>query len=149
MYRRAGFGIALAGCALTACAGPVSVPTPAPSDSAATTACSQLIGNLPSSILNAVRRKTDPPSTTTAAWGDPPITLRCGVARPESFTPTSTLITVNGVDWLPQQRSAGYVFTTTGRVTYVEVAVPNAYAPETDALTELAKPISESVPTVR
>lgn len=149
MYRTAGLGIALISCTLVGCAGPVSVPEPSPSGSAVASACSQLIDGLPSSVLNAVRRKIEPPSDATAAWGDPPITLRCGVAKPDSLTPTSTLVTVNGVDWLPEQRSAGYVFTTTGRVAYVEVAVPNEYAPETEVLTELAKSISEFVPTVQ
>jgi hypothetical protein len=52
------------------------------------------------------------------------------------------------VDWLPEQRSAGYVFTAVGRQAYVEVAVPNAYAPETSVLPDLAPAIAANVPVV-
>ena len=146
MYRQAGIGIALVAVILTGCAGPVAVPEPTPTSAESAAACATLDTNVPSSILTAVRRKTDPEATTTAAWGDPPITLRCGVARPASLIATSTLITVDGIDWYAEERSAGYVFTTIGLVANIEVAVPDVYAPETSVLPDLGPAITESVP---
>jgi hypothetical protein len=74
----------------------------------------------------------------TRAWGDPPIVVRCGVSVPSALRPDSQLVTVNGVDWLPEQTDAGYRFTTVGRLANVEVTVPATYAPEGDALVDLA-----------
>lgn len=145
MYRAIAVTAALGVGMFTACAGPVAVPAPQPSSAQVTEACEQLNSALPSSVLTAVRRTTDPQTPTTAAWGDPPITLRCGVEKPPELEPTSTLLTVDGVDWLPVTRSAGYVFTAVGRVTYVEVAVPNSYAPETEVLPGLSGAVSSSI----
>ena len=44
--------------------------------------------------------------------------------------------------------AAGYVFTAVGRQAYVEVAVPNAYAPETSVLPDLAPAIAANVPVI-
>jgi hypothetical protein len=40
------------------------------------------------------------------------------------------------------------VFTTWGRVLYVEVMVPDAYAPEANALVDLAPAIKQNIPKV-
>lgn len=149
MYRIAGLGTALLAATLVACAGPVAVPAPTASNSAGQAACAALDSALPSSVLTAVRRKTEPESPLTAAWGDPPITLQCGVAKPESLTATSALISVDGVDWLPEERSAGYLFTTIGLVANVELAVPDAYSPETGVLTDLAPAIKANIPSAK
>lgn len=148
MYRAIAVTAALGLGLLAGCAGPVTVPAPEPTSTAVAQACEGLNNSLPSSVLNSVRRSTEPQTPTTAAWGDPPITLRCGVTKPSGLTPTATLITVDGVDWLPEQRSAGYVFTAVGRQAYVEVAVPNAYAPETSVLPDLAPAIAANVPVI-
>ncbi len=71
--------------------------------------------------------------------------LRCGVATPAALTPTSQLLTVDGVDWLPEELSAGYLFTTVGRSLNVEVSVPGAYSPESDALVDLSTAVAATV----
>lgn len=53
---------------------------------------------------------------------------------------------VNGVDWLPEKRKDGYRFTTVLRRAYVEVTVPGKYAPEVNALLDLAKAVKKTVP---
>ena len=88
------------------------------------------------------------PTTPLAAWGDPPIVLRCGVGRPEDMAPTSEAVEIDGVSWFPQQLTAGYRFTTTGLGTRVEVTVPAAYAPETGPLVDLSPVIAASMPSV-
>lgn len=133
---------------LVGCApGPVPVAVPSPSESAAESACDALADALPRVVLDQPVRATDPDSPWTAAWGGPAITLRCGVARPAALVPTSELVTVNGVDWMPEQLTHGWRFTTTGRVAYVEVDVPVDYRPEVEALVDLAAAITEADPT--
>ena len=67
-----------------------------------------------------------PPSTRTAAWGDPAgrAALRGRHARPGS-TPTSELIEVDGVDVVPRRaRPRRTSSPTVGRGAYLEVRVP-------------------------
>ena len=138
-----------AGCAATDGGGPA---VPSPSGRAAGT-CRSLHDRLPKRVDGEQRNTLDPASKYTAAWGDPAIELRCGVPRPEKlkpgsehYNPTADAAEVNGVSWLIEQRDGGYRFTTTGRVANVELTVPDAYAPEIGALTDLAKAVRRSVP---
>jgi hypothetical protein len=130
---------------MAACSGAVPVAPTEPSP-AASAPCSALVDALPHTLHGQSARPTDPDSAWTAAWGDPPITLRCGVARPPQLTPTSDTVEVDGVAWLPIQLTHGYRFVTTGRLAYVEVDVPDAYAPEVNVLVDLAGPVSGAVP---
>jgi Protein of unknown function (DUF3515) len=125
--------------------GTVHVPPPLPGP-AARTACESLSRRLPAVVQGQRRRRTDPSSSLTAAWGSPAITLRCGVSRPGHLAATSELTTVDGVDWFAEPVPGGYRFTTTGRTAYVEVSVPNAYQPEVAALTDLAVAVSAADP---
>ncbi len=130
---------------LTACSEDVPVAAPEPS-APASQACLTLARSLPETVSRQERRPTDPSSPLTAAWGDPAITLRCGVPRPAQLTPTSETAEVNGVAWLPVELTQGYRFVTVGRVAYVEVDVPEDYAPEVNSLVDLAAAVSASVP---
>ena len=68
---------------------------------------------------------------------------------PDALTPTSQLITVDGVDWLPEQLEHGYLFTTVGRTPAVEVAVPDAYQPESDVLVDLSTAVAGLPPSTQ
>jgi hypothetical protein len=124
---------------LTACspgATPVPVPSPAPDVAAA---CTELIKALPSKVLDQKRRKTTPESPLTTAYGDPPIEMTCGVAPPAGMAEAqSQCFEVNGVGWFAKQVENGTIFTTIGRTLYFEVAVPDKYAPEANALTDVS-----------
>ncbi len=139
--------------ALTACSRGVSVTVPSPApEGAAAYACAELKGRLPALILGKPTTATTPTSTYTSAWGDPTIVLRCGVAMPAALTATSQLLSVNGVDWLPEPLERGYLFTTVGRAPVIEVSVPDAYQPESDALVDLSDavagvPVSSPAPS--
>ncbi|MFL6070828.1 MAG: DUF3515 domain-containing protein [Actinomycetes bacterium] len=108
-------------------------------------ACSQLMAQLPETVDGQSPRDTDPSSGLTAAYGDPAITVRCGVPDPAALTPAAQLFTVNNVDWFPEQQPDGYVFTTYRRQTNVEVTVPDDYSPEAEALTALSDVVKETV----
>jgi Protein of unknown function (DUF3515) len=130
---------------LATCSAPVDVDPP-DVDPAARAICGALADELPDVVLDLEREDTSPESDLTAAWGDPAIVLRCGVPAPEALEPTSSLVTVDGVDWFPEQLTAGYLFTTYGRSVFVEVSVPDDYAPEAGALTDLADALRATVP---
>ena len=125
---------------------PVSVSAPTPTGAAAD-ACEALARALPDSVRGFSRRSLSTESPYAAAWGnDALVVLRCGVSRPDAMTASTSLIEVNGVDWLPETFERGTVFTTSGRATYVEVQVPIELRPEANALVDLAAAINEAVP---
>jgi hypothetical protein len=130
----------------SACSSGLDVPLPVPlPEGAGAYACAALHGSLPDEVLKHTVTATTPKSSYTSAWGSPAIVLRCGVPQPAALTATSQLLTVDGVDWLPEQLTAGYLFTTVGRELNVEVSVPNAYAPESDALVDLSPVIAATI----
>lgn len=131
--------------ALTACTAPVRVPEPSPPAEIERT-CRALHHGLPDELDGEWRRPTEPESRLLAAWGSPPIALRCGVGRPAALRPTSQLVTVDGVDWLPDPAEAPTRFTTVGRTAYVQVIVSEDSLPPANVLVELADPIKAAVP---
>lgn len=141
-----GKALAVALCALSVsgCAGTVSVEPPDPPVSA--DHCTQFMSKLPGTLADQASRETDPDSPLTAAWGDPAITVRCGVPTPDALTPDSVVYNLNGVVWFPEELTAGYVFTTYQRQSNVEVTVPDDYAPEANVVTELSDLVAETVP---
>lgn len=123
------------------CAPPVQQQAPTP-DAAARQLCAEVMANLPSHVLDQPRRDSEP-ADLTAAWGDPPISLRCGVDKPPGLTPASECFEVNRVGWYAEEGVGGMVFTTIGRPVYVEVGVPTAYAPEGTALVDVAAAVAK------
>jgi Protein of unknown function (DUF3515) len=70
------------------------------------------------------RPRRDTTSQSTAAWGEPPVVLRCGV---EPVGPTTdACLDAAGVDWV---RSGGLRYTTYGRQPAVEVRLPEGVQP--------------------
>ncbi|TDD45254.1 DUF3515 domain-containing protein [Kribbella antibiotica] len=129
----------LAGCSPGAT--PVPVPSPAPEVAAA---CEPLIKALPAKVLDAERRETEPVSPLTAAYGDPPIEVTCGVSPPAGMVQAqSQCFEVNGVGWFAKEVSNGVIFTTIGRTLYLELAVPSKYSPEANALTDVSDAVKQ------
>ena len=129
----AGIVLTLAGCGSTAGV------TPGPTASAPV--CAEVLRVLPDELSGAERRSTN--SQATAAWGDPAITLRCGVNPPGPTTDRCISVTgVDGtqVDWvmtpLGEAAEDTWQFTTYGQVPAIEVNVPVDYAGD-DATTTL------------
>lgn len=106
-------------------------------------ACRSLVAALPNSVSGQPRRQVDPPGALGAAWGNPPITLRCGVPEPASFSPTSQCQVADGVDWYVdpsafEDQSADVVLTTVYRSPTIEVTVPARDRPPVATLVDLA-----------
>ncbi|HEY3866709.1 MAG TPA: DUF3515 family protein [Actinocrinis sp.] len=133
--------------------GPVSVAVPTVTSARAIAECAALTKDAPDTVGGQTRRSTSPASPLTAAWGDPAITLRCGVPEPSvlvpgspDYDPSAEEIYANGVAWLYSQTSSGYQFIAAQRAVFIEVDVPAAYQPETDAAIDLCATIIEAVP---
>lgn len=107
--------------------------------------CAELVAALPEVVSDAVRREVAPPSTVVAAWGQPPIILRCGVPEPVGTDPTTSVLQVSMVEWLPVAGDGGTFFTTVGTSPVVEVSVPDDYSPEAQVLVDLAPAIRAEV----
>ncbi len=117
---------------------------------AAVEVCTALVADLPSTVAGQEAREvTAAAGAFTAAWGTPPITLRCGVAEPAALEPTSQCYEVDGVGWFAEPGEDGYLFTTIGRTAFVEVGVPGRYAPEADVLVDLAEVVRSHDPVLQ
>lgn len=138
---------------LSACSGGGSVPVDPPRTTGRAAAqCAALAKALPAALQGLATRATTPPSTGTAAWGDPAVTLRCGVSRPGVLDPASPeydpeyqkhdVEEIQGVCWVSEQTAdRGFRFTTVKQQTYVELNVPAAYAGRQSPLSALAGPV--------
>lgn len=143
---------------MAGCTADVSVPPTSPSGAAAEQ-CTNLVAQLPDRVAGQEARSVQPATVLGGAWGDPPIVLRCGVAKPASLHPDSSCFVVNDIGWLaeqdgrpvtgPEPVDSELVFTTIGRSAYVEVSVPADYQPAADALVDLADAIAAATDDVR
>jgi hypothetical protein len=134
----------LAAVLLSGCSPTVAL---SPAASATNAKCASVVVLLPNTVSTLVQRQTD--AQGTGAWGDPAdILLYCGAPVPD---PTSSLpcVTVDGIDWLRNDKYAPvYVFTTYGRDPAVTVKInsKNVKADGNQALNDLAIAVA-SIPS--
>jgi hypothetical protein len=128
-----------------AATGPVAVPSAGPPlPPADARACAALVEALPDEVDPGVRRRpVEGDDARSAAWGDPPVVLRCGVT--ESDRPEEPA-QVNGVLWSVRDIGAGFLWTTQDRVPVVSVEVPDAYPNVAEIVNPLAEPVRQAVP---
>jgi hypothetical protein len=124
--------------------GPVTVAAPALGEPAATV-CRTLLTKLPDALSGRPRRPVTGGPAQNAAYGDPPIVLSCGAARP-TVPQAAQLLVLNGVCWWPEQRTDRAVWTTVGREVPVQVAVPKAYEGPSQWVIDFAPAIASTVP---
>ena len=116
-------------------------------------ACADLVAALPESVSDQSRRETRG-NPLGAAWGDPPIVLRCGVGEPADYDPIVGCQNANGMDWFVPEKGmtdqdVDVVMTTYGRVPSVEVTLPAKYRPPVAAMVDLADAIEEHTRVVK
>ncbi len=117
------------------------------------TACEALVEALPDRVSDQPRRETSG-NPLGAAWGDPPIVLRCGVPVPEDYTRFAGCQTVNDLDWfVPDEASEDQgldaVLTTVGREPRVELVVPAERRPPVAAMVDVGDAIKAHTKVVR
>ncbi len=152
--RRRVLGV-LAVAVLAGCSAPVNL---APGPHASDPVCAEVLQAAPGVLADGEERSIT--SQATAAWGEPPVTLRCGVEVPGPST--ERCITVesgdSSVDWLAlegddelvpehaRQESGAWTFITYGRVPAVEVVVPAERGSDqpTAVLVELASAVERT-----
>jgi hypothetical protein len=123
---------------------PVQMPARAlPPPQAA--ACGELVNRLPGVLRDRPRRPVTAGPGQNAAYGDPPITLACGVP-PISLPPTAEVWLLSGVCWYSQPGGGGTRWTTVDRVTPVQVTVPSAYQAPGQWVIEFSPPIAATIP---
>jgi hypothetical protein len=116
-------------------------------------ACERLVEAVPDQVSDQPRRETED-GALGAAWGDPPIVLRCGVGTPKGFDRFAACQTVNGLDWfVPDEasndQSLDVVMTTVGRRPAVEVVLPADYRPPVAAMVDLGEVVKEHTEVTR
>lgn len=119
--------VALVAVALTGCGGgKPAVPVSAvPTGSA--TACLRFSRALPRSLGPGLsRRRTAPSDVHVAAYGDPPVVVRCGAPATTAYEQGDQLYTVDGLGWFAEDRGAFVVWSLPRAFVNVEVAMPKA-----------------------
>lgn len=102
---------------------------------------------LPARLESLHSRVVDPKSSLTHAWGDPPVVLRCGVALPPGYSPTSTeTASVNDVSWVQQINRKTVTWTAIRPGVNVALTVPKSYVAQGAFLTDLAPVLKRALP---
>jgi hypothetical protein len=103
--------------------GLVSVPAPA-ADSAD---CTRLLAALPDELdggeQGTLQQRQLAPAGA-AAWGEPPVVLRCGLDRPAALTATSRLLMISGVQFLKLPTTGTSTWVAVDRPVYIVVDLP-------------------------
>lgn len=115
------------------CGGPVRVDVPELSD-ADRAACDAFAADLPDTLYDEERVDVEPADAPAAAYGDPAIVVRCGVAKPEGFDLTASCESANGVGYyIPDEQyddqDLDLTLTAAGYRPRVEVTIPARYRP--------------------
>jgi uncharacterized protein DUF3515 len=132
-----------------AAAVPMDAPELAP---AAAPVCLALTSQLPAAVRGLPARHVSAGPEQNAAYGEPPITVACGVPQPTMCEQTdgghpgcvpldAVLLQMNGVCWYGVNGPATDTFTTMDREVAVRVGVPSSY----DKTPEWANEFSDAV----
>ena len=98
--------------------------------------CERLLKALPRTLAKDVStRPVTPVSGTTAAWGEPAVVLRCGVAK---GNPLDDPVELDGVRWVVHDDGAAHRWTTLDRAAPVEVVVPDSYGSQAELVISLS-----------
>jgi hypothetical protein len=127
--------------------------------------CLAVTSQLPAKVRDLPARKVSAGPEQNAAWGEPPITVACGVTQPTmceridgghtGCVPLdATMFAMNGVCWWGDDGPAADVFTTMDREVAVRVTVPGSYQQSaqwanefSDAVVKTVKSKTAGVPT--
>jgi hypothetical protein len=127
--------------------------------------CLAVTSQLPNQIRNLPARKVSSGPEQNAAYGEPPITVSCGVAQPKMCATVddtsgtcvplvADLLLMNQVCWHYAEAADRTTFTTMDREVAVQVVVPTAYDKRaqwanefSDIVVETDKSITEGVPS--
>jgi len=127
--------------------GPVSMAAPK-LDAADAEMCLALIAKLPVKVRDITQRHVTAGTEQNAAYGDPPLTVACGVV-PVTAPATATIYPLSGVCWYATTGKTSSVWTTLDRQVPVRVTVPNSLSPAGQWVNEFAAPLATSIPSIK
>ena len=137
----------------------------------ATPACAQLMADLPTVLGGLDRRElvgspaasgtessggaqaggaqaggtSDLQAGAVAAWGDPPVVLRCGIPTPAELTCSAPVQVVDGVTWLPLTGQGATTYLVVDRSVRVALTVPDSVT-TTGPWQEMSKTVARALP---
>jgi hypothetical protein len=127
--------------------------------------CLAVTSQLPGTVRDLAARKVSAGPEQNAAWGEPALTVACGVAQPKTCAsldetgsgcvPMDTeLMNMNRVCWYADEQPEATVFTTMDREVAVRVTVPKQYSQAaqwanefSDVVVKTDKSLTTGVPT--
>ena len=132
---------------------------------AATPACAQLMADLPTVLGGLDRRElvgspaasgaasdgtrdggiSDLQAGAVAAWGDPPVVLRCGIPTPAELTCSAPVQVVDGVTWLALTGQGATTYLVVDRSVRVALTVPDTVT-STGPWQEISKTVARALP---
>jgi hypothetical protein len=118
-----------------------AAPLPAPTAAA----CRDLVTRLPLTLRERGRRPVTAGADQNAAYGDPAITVSCGVPPP-SIPVGADVYTLSGVCWYAGPGAGATVWTTLDRDIPVRVTVPDSYESPGQWVIEFSTPVAAALP---
>lgn len=131
----------------TQATGPVTLSA-APLGERPTAVCRALVAELPSVVRTKQRRPVTAGPDQNAAYGDPALTLQCGVP-PAEYPPTDDLFRLDDVCWHFRTDGDSTVWTTVDREVPVRVTVPGAATAASQWTIVFSRAVAESVPSLK
>jgi hypothetical protein len=107
--------------------------------------CRRVLAGLPTAIPTGARRPVNGDVGHSAAYGDPPVVLRCGTAMP-SVPETAEVATLDGVCWYAVAAAGSTELTTVDRVVPVTVTVPGPVAGSAQSVIGFSNAIARADP---
>jgi len=123
---------------------PVTMAAP-PLTPRAETLCRALLSKVPAELRDRAQRPVTAGPEQNAAYGDPAITLACGIPAPE-IPPTDLVNLFDRVCWHSAETAEATVLTTVDREVTVQVTVPRAYEGPAQWTIPFSKPVIETIP---
>jgi hypothetical protein len=120
---------------------PVAVST-SPLAGRPTLVCRALLARLPERLGDLSRRPVTAGAEQNAAYGDPPVTLACGVPGPSAAT-DAQFLRLSGICWYASPGADGTVWSLQAREVPLTVGVPARY--EGQLLIGLSEAIGSSI----
>lgn len=124
---------------------PVQIAAPA-LDERAEIVCRALLSQLPGTLRDLRQRPVSAGAEQNAAYGEPPITVACGVPA-ATFAPTDLVYPLDGVCWHAAEQPDATVWTTVDREIPVQVTVPATYDEPGQWVIAFADTLIETVPS--
>ena len=138
---------------------------------AATPACAQLMADVPTVLGGLDRRQlvgsalpgtdssggsgdtgsapgeatSDIQAGAVAAWGDPPVVLRCGIQTPAELTCSASVQVVDGVTWLPLTGQGATTYLVIDRSVRIALTVPDTVT-STGPWQEMSTTVARALP---